>query len=190
MWMAAPAVVASRLYDVDTIPRMRHAQLPNPMVAAYTTRDGRQLYLAGIMTEGHFENFCESIDRKDLLDDPRFATGKDRLANARECISLLDEIFAAKDLAEWTVMLRGLSTPWTVVQTAAEAAVDPQVVANGMVTQVDDEFPLVRTPAQFDETRPALRRAPGHGEHTEEVLLELGRTWDDITALKASEAIL
>ncbi len=190
MWMAAPAVVASQLYDVDTIPRMRHAQLPNPMVAAYTTRDGRQIYLAGIMTEGHFENFCESIDRQELLDDPRFATGKDRLANARECIALLDDIFAAKDLAEWLVMLRGLTTPWTVVQTAAEAAVDPQVVANGMVARVDGEFPLVRTPAQFDETRPELGRAPGHGEHTEQVLLELGRTWDEIAALKAAEAIL
>jgi crotonobetainyl-CoA:carnitine CoA-transferase CaiB-like acyl-CoA transferase len=189
MWVGAPAVIASQLYDVDTIPRMSHLNLPNPLVAAYATRDGRQLYLAGIVTEGHFENFCETIDRKDLLQDPRFATGTERLAHARECIELLDEIFASRDLAEWVVMLQGLTTPWTVVQTAAEAAQDPQVVANGLVTKVDGRYPLVRSPAQFDELRPELERAPQHGEHTEEVLLELGRSWDDIAALKASEAI-
>ena len=81
MWVASPAVVASRLYDIDTIPRMRHADLPNALVAAYATRDRRLIYLAGIQTEGHFENFCEVIDRQDLLkafarpqrliDDPR-----------------------------------------------------------------------------------------------------------------------
>ena len=56
MWVGAPAVVASQLYQVDTIPRMRHDELPNPLVAAYTTRDGRQIYLAGHhRPEGHFD---------------------------------------------------------------------------------------------------------------------------------------
>jgi crotonobetainyl-CoA:carnitine CoA-transferase CaiB-like acyl-CoA transferase len=48
---------------------------------------------------------------------------------------------------------------------------------------------VVRSPAQFDELRPDLRRAPQHGEHTEEVLLELGRSWDDIVALKDAGAV-
>ena len=190
MWVGAPAVVASQLYGVDTIPRMRHKQLPNPLVAAYATRDGRQIYLAGIMTEGHFENFCETIDRQDLLTDPRFLTGKDRLANALECITLLDEIFASRDLADWVKALQGLTTPWALVQTAAEAAADPQVIANSFVADVEGRLALVRSPAQFDETRPPLRRAPDHGEHTEQVLLELGRTWEDIAALQAADAIL
>jgi crotonobetainyl-CoA:carnitine CoA-transferase CaiB-like acyl-CoA transferase len=157
MWVAAPAVVASQLYGVDTIPRMRHTDLPNPLVAAYTTRDGRQIYLAGIVTEGHFENFCETIDRKDLLDDPRFATGQQRLAHVRECITVLDEIFASRDLEDWVAALEGLTTPWIVVQSAAEAAVDRQVVANDLVTDIDGRLRMVRSPAQFDEQRPPLR---------------------------------
>jgi len=190
MWVASPAVVASQLYDVDTIPRMRHADLPNPLVAAYTTRDGRQIYFAGIMTEGHFENFCEAIDRKDLLADPRFATARDRLTNRRSCIEVLDEVFAARDLHEWINRLAMLTTPWTVVQTAAEAALDPQTAANGLTTRVEDRYTLVRSPATFDDLQPDLARAPEHGEHTDEVLLELGRSWDDILALKESGAVL
>ena len=189
MWVGAPAVMASQLYEVETIPRMSHANLPNPLVAAYTTRDGRQIYLAGIMTEKHFENFCETTGRLDLLDDPRFATGTARLANSRECIAVLDELFASRDLAEWIEALQGLTTPWTVVQTAAEAANDPQVVANGLVATTLGHYPIVRSPAQFDGQRPDLQRAPQHGEHTEEVLLALGRDWDAIVALKDAGAV-
>jgi crotonobetainyl-CoA:carnitine CoA-transferase CaiB-like acyl-CoA transferase len=193
IWMGAPAVVASRLYGVDTIPRMRHADLPNPLVAAYGTRDGRLLYLAGIQTENHFENFCEVVGRTDLLTDSRFATGADRLANRRALLAALDELFASRDLADWIEALQGLTTPWTVIQTAAEAAIDPQVVANGFVTDVDGgatRSPLVASPAQFDGIHPALSPAPGHGEHTDEVLVELGRSWDEIIELKRTGAVL
>jgi crotonobetainyl-CoA:carnitine CoA-transferase CaiB-like acyl-CoA transferase len=51
-------------------------------------------------------------------------------------------------------------------------------------------LPLVRTPAQFDGERPELRPAPDHGQHTEEVLLELGRSWEQILELKARDAVL
>jgi crotonobetainyl-CoA:carnitine CoA-transferase CaiB-like acyl-CoA transferase len=193
VWVCSPAIVASRLYGVETIPRMRHADLPNPLVAAYATRDDRLIYFSGIQTEGHFENFCEAIGRTELLDDPRFATAKARLANARDCIRVLDDVFAARDLAEWVEALEGMSTPWTVVRSAADAAVDPQVVGNHFVTAVDGPagaYPLVASPAQFDEARPSLARAPEHGEHTEEILLELGRSWEDIAALKARDAVL
>jgi crotonobetainyl-CoA:carnitine CoA-transferase CaiB-like acyl-CoA transferase len=80
-----------------------------------------------------------------------------------------------------------------VVQTAAEASHDPQVVANGFVVDVEGSsttFPLVASPVQVDGAPLTLTRAPDHGEQTEEVLLELGRTWEEIAALKASGAVL
>ena len=80
---------------------------------------------------------------------------------------MLDEIFAARDLAEWATILAGLSTPWSIVQSAAEAAVDPQVVANGLVASVEGRYPLlVRSPAQFDELPTGFAaRAPAWGAH-------------------------
>jgi crotonobetainyl-CoA:carnitine CoA-transferase CaiB-like acyl-CoA transferase len=193
VWVLSPGIVASQLYGIDTVPRFRHAEAPNPMVAVYATRDHRLIYLSGIQTEGHFEGFCRAIDRLDLLDDPRFATAADRLANAPACVAALDRVFAERDLADWRVALQGLSTPWMVVQTAAEAAVDPQVVDNHLLPAVDGtaaRYRLVASPAQFDGEAPTLVRAPGHGEHTDEILRELGHDTDHILLLKETAAVL
>ena len=192
-WVGGPGLMASQLYDVDAIPRRRHADLANAFVGAYRTRDERLVYLSGILTDAYFEEFCAGVGRPDLLEDPRFATGKARLENNRECIAMLDALFVQRDLADWVVALRGCRMPWTVVQTSAEAATDPQVVANNFlvdVTRGETTYPVAASPAQFDGRPPSLGPAPGHGEHTDEILQELGRSWDEILELKSGGAVL
>ncbi len=193
MWMFSPGVVASELYDIDAIPRNRHLLLPNPFVAAYATRDDRLVYLSGIQTEKHVETFFHAVNRSDVLADPRFTTAQSRAENAPACIALLDEIFATRDLAEWTEILSRLATPWSLVQTAREAANDIQARSNNFVISVQKDatrYPLVASPAQFDDKPPLLAPAPDHGEHTEAVLLEHGYSWDDIVQLKIDGAVL
>jgi crotonobetainyl-CoA:carnitine CoA-transferase CaiB-like acyl-CoA transferase len=192
VWAFAPSIIASQLYDVETIPRFSHAQQKNALVTAYTTRDRRQIYFAGIQTEKNLETFAEIIGRPQLLTDPRFADGAARAANVQALIAELDAAFAERDLAEWQERLKACQTPWSVVQTAAEAAKDRQVVANDYVVHVQGEahaYPLVASPAQFDGAAPTLERAPDHGEHTEVVLMDLGLSWERIEALKSAGVV-
>jgi crotonobetainyl-CoA:carnitine CoA-transferase CaiB-like acyl-CoA transferase len=192
MWVAQPSVVAAHLFGVPTVPRMRHADSMNAFVGAYRTSDDRLINLAGIRTDKGFDEFCALVGRPDIADDPRFATAEGRYEHRRALIGIMDEVFASKDLATWIEIFAAFDTPWSVVQTAAEAAVDPQVAANHYLVPVDgmlSEFALVPSPAQFDAQVPSLAPAPEHGQHTEAVLLELGRTWDDIARLQSDSVI-
>ncbi len=89
------------------------------------------------------------------------------------------------------VTVDGASAP---VQTADELLEDPQVLANGYLRDVESAagttFRMVPSPIQFDEEPPDLVRAPEHGEHTDEVLLEMGLDMDAILDLKIKGAIL
>jgi crotonobetainyl-CoA:carnitine CoA-transferase CaiB-like acyl-CoA transferase len=147
-----------------------------------------------LQSDRHWPEFCRHIDREDLIDDPRFADAGTRFANHVELIGILDEVFAGRTLDEWVEAFRTLSGVWEPVRMASELVDDPQVVANGYLRTVErgdgEAYDLVANPVQLDERSEPLTPAPEHGQHTEEVLLELGVAWDEIADGKASGAIL
>jgi crotonobetainyl-CoA:carnitine CoA-transferase CaiB-like acyl-CoA transferase len=102
-------------------------------------------------------------------------------------------VFASRTLDEWRAAFATLAGAWAPVQRAPELRRDPQVVANGYVQVVTDQaghsFDLVGAPAQFDGQAHSLRPAPEHGEHTDEVLLDLGYTWDELVEHKVAGTI-
>jgi crotonobetainyl-CoA:carnitine CoA-transferase CaiB-like acyl-CoA transferase len=145
-------------------------------------------------SDRYWADFCRHVERPELIDDPRFKDAAARYENRRACVGVLDEVFASRPFAEWRSRLSTLEGVWAPMQTVREVHDDPQSVANGYLPVVASaegiEFTLVANPVQFDETSPALSHAPDHGQHTEEVLLELGLTWPEIAAHKESGAIL
>lgn len=165
----------------------------NPLVAAYRTKDGRHIQLMFLESDRYWAPFCELVGRADLLGDERFADHQARRANAAACVGALDDLFVTKTFDEWKELLRSLDAPWAPIQAVEELLDDPQVVANDYIGDVAAEggpaYKLPSVPVQFDEHPPDLRRSPEHGEHTELILLELGYSWDDISALREAAVI-
>jgi len=196
MWVLAPDIVASKLVAKKGggMPSFSRKSAPNPVGNSYRTKDERWLLLMMLQADKHWADFCKHIDRPEMETDPRYVDFGARFKNREACIAELDELFATHTLAEWREKLGPMEGPWAPMQTAEEIHDDPQTIANGYLREVDGGekgiFKLVASPVEFDETQPDLGPSPEHGQHTEEVLLELGLSWDDIIAHKASGAIL
>jgi crotonobetainyl-CoA:carnitine CoA-transferase CaiB-like acyl-CoA transferase len=194
MWTLSPDIVASKLYGGDPLPKFDRKRTPNPLVGNYKTKDDRYLMLMMLQADRFWEDFCTHLGQPELATDARFADGLSRYENRGELVQLLDDTFASRTLDEWRDAFADMKGVWAPVQTALELHDDPQTIANGYVAQVarDDgvTFPLVANPVQFDEQQVTLTAAPEHGQHTEEILLELGYTWEEIIPMKESGAIL
>jgi crotonobetainyl-CoA:carnitine CoA-transferase CaiB-like acyl-CoA transferase len=166
-----------------------------PMVAPYqvfATRDG-QLMIAG-GNDRLFVAICDVVGLPELVDDPRFHTNPDRVRNRDELCALLEEALAEHDAAHWHVRLTEAGVPAAAVADVADVVHAPQTEALGMLQPLDHpsipDLRLTALPLSFDGER-ALHPSspPSVGEHTAEVLLEVGYENDEIAALAAEGVI-
>jgi crotonobetainyl-CoA:carnitine CoA-transferase CaiB-like acyl-CoA transferase len=152
----------------------------------------RFLTLCFLQPDRYWPDLCRAIGRPELAADARFAEIHSRGEHKAECIEVLDAVFATRTLAEWRVAFADEQFPWEPFQSVTEIADDREVVANGYIATVDDgdvHYSLPTGAVQFDEQPATLRRAPEHGQHTDEVLLELGYDWDRIIELKLAQVV-
>jgi crotonobetainyl-CoA:carnitine CoA-transferase CaiB-like acyl-CoA transferase len=147
-----------------------------------------------LQADRFWPDFVEHLDRPDLLEDPRFKDGMARYENRVECIQTLREIFQSRTYDEWRERFKDLKGVWAPVQTTLEVHDDEQVIANGYLEPITVKsgatFTLPANPVQFDEAPPGVGPAPDHGEHTDELLRELGLSDDEIIQHKISGAVL
>ncbi|MCC7103615.1 MAG: CoA transferase [Chloroflexi bacterium] len=141
-----------------------------------------------------FVRLCEAIDAPELLTDPRFETSKLRKQNEDLLTEALEAKLAARDASEWVEILAVAGVPAGPILDVQECFQDEQVRTLPVVAEVEHPtlgkkrligpgVNLTRTPARIRTA------APEHGEHTDEVLRELGYTSDEIARLRAQSAI-
>jgi len=172
----------------------RRAAMGNPCINNYQAKDGKWFWVVGLEADRHWPPLCRAAGHPEWAHDPRFATPRDRAKNAEALIALLDAAFAEKPRAEWAQIFDGIEDMWWApVQDIEEVIADPQARAAGAWCEVPDDgatttFPA--TPADFAGTPWAPRwMAPTRGQHSDEVLRELGKSEADVAALRASGAV-
>jgi crotonobetainyl-CoA:carnitine CoA-transferase CaiB-like acyl-CoA transferase len=192
MWIMSPDITAALMYGrmLPTAAEMQGAT-PNPLVGNYVCADGRWIVLMMLQAERFWPHFAATVGRPDLLD--RYPTAEARQAARREIAAELADHFKTRPREEWEVVLRASECIWGPLQAPIELADDPQVQANGYLLDAGAGDATVRVcanPVQFGGRPPTVRwPAQDAGAQTEEVLLELGCSWDDIARWKEAGAI-
>jgi itaconate CoA-transferase len=139
--------------------------------------DGRLFGLA-VLSPAHWRGLCvEVLDRPDLLDDPRFGSNEARVEHRDLLEPVLEELFATLSAREWLDLLETARIPCGAVNDVPEVVAHPQLAHNGLVVEVGSPagpIPAVGSPFLVDGERPAAGAVPALGEHTDEVLREIG----------------
>lgn len=195
MWMMSPNIVSQKLYQDTPAPTFGRNEAPNPVANRYLTKDRRVVHLVMLQSARYWPELVTAIGRPELASDARFADVASIFANRVDAVRILDEVFATRTLDEWRDALAGIEGVWAPAQRCLELYDDVQTVANGYIASVDPgdggaHFPVVANPVQFDEQPSVVTRAPGAGEHTDEILAELGYDWDRVVELKVAGAVL
>ncbi len=167
----------------------------HPSVVPYqdfATADG-QMILA-IANDGQFSRFCEVVGRPEWPRDPRFTTNGARVRNRDAIVPMVAEVVRTKRTDEWIDLLEAVAVPCGAINGLARAFGSPQAQARGMRVTVPHslagDIPLVANPIKFSETPVQYRAAPPVlGEHTREILAELGMDEAAIRAL-ADEGVV
>jgi len=173
--------------DYDAWRLSSREEAPNPLVMVYRAKDDSLLYLVIVQPDRYWSRFCQAIEREDLEHDPRFESFEARAENRVELMHILDEVFASKTRDEWKARLEEI--PHSFFQNLLEAINDPQSRLNDFFIAYDHptygRIEGVANPIKLSESPSSLRMpAPEFGQHTEEILLEYGYTWEDIARFK------
>ena len=167
----------------------------HPNLAPYEAFDASDgVIIVGVGNDSLFEKFCEVIDRPDLATDERFTRNAGRVSNYSALREVLEACLRERTVDEWVGELERAGIPCGRVRSVGEALENPQTIARGLLVEIDHpkvgRRRYVGNPIHLDGAdRHAVRPPPLLGEHTEEVLAELGYATDEIDRLKRDAVV-
>ncbi len=162
----------------------------HPNIVPYQVFKAKDEYIIiGVGNEEQWKRFCKVIEREDLASDPRFETNAKRLENRNVLIPIIEEIISQRDGDYWLKRLEEAGIPSGPINTVDKAINDEQVVYRKFIQEIDHptggRIKLMRNPIHFgDFELDIYRHPPLLGEHTEEILLELGYTREEYNKFK------
>lgn len=169
------------------------AHVLNAPYQAFPTRDG--WINIGAANQANYERLLQVLDAREIADDPRFRSNADRMAHREALVDALSQHLRLRTTAEWIPPLEKAGLPVGPVLGIGEMLAHPQTAAREMVVETDHSIAgktrSLGLPVKFSATPGSVRRgAPVLGEHTREVLREIGYRDEEIDALATSGAVL
>ncbi len=160
----------------------------------YKCADDKWLLLTEPQSERFWHDFCTALNIPEVETSPKFATPDARKENYAEINSIVEDAIATKTRQEWMDIFGGYQFAHAPIFDYTEMAEDPQVLNNDYLVEMDHPtMGRVKTlgfPVKFSETPASIQGpAPEFGQHTEEVLLEAGYSWEDIATLREQGAL-
>ena len=185
-WMFVESYWNLTLPDAEATPTYTEWYMP------WDTADGQ--IAANWTNFTQYQAACITLGRPELADDPRFATRSARIRNAEAQREELAATLTTLTTEEALAALRAADVPSAPVQTREQIFDDPQVAHNQTILEVDHPIAgrtrTARPPARYSRTPTAIERpAPGKGEHTDEILAELGHDEATIAELRAGGVV-
>ena len=170
----------------------------HPSVGPYQdfpSKDGNVLLAIG--NDGQFARFCAATGNADWSQDARFTKNSDRIINRKALAELLYPLMKTRTTAEWIKLLEDKAVPCGPINNIAEAFDDDQVKARGLHVQTPRNagdgigtISSVASPMRLTATPPVVRRPPpAMGQHTDEILAEMGRSQAQIAQLRESGVV-
>jgi formyl-CoA transferase len=180
------------LIDSEIAPQAGNDHPTGIPTGVFTTADGHINIAASGQTM--YRRLCTAIGAPELIDDPRFKTLGDRSKNRKQMNAELDRVLVKKSSAEWIEALNAAGVPSGPILNIKEVFENEQVKHLGMAQSVRhrtlSEMKVQAPPVTLSRTPGAIRRAaPEHGEHTDEILKELGYSTEDIKTLRKDAAV-
>ena len=170
----------------------------HPSLAPYQdfpTQDGNMLLAIG--NDGQFQRFCAAAGQPDWAVDARFTTNTLRVQHRSELIPMMEAVTRTRSTAAWIALLEDKAVPCGPINTIAQAFDDAQVKARGLRVELPRSagdgirtIAGVASPLRLSANPPVLRNAPpALGQHTDEVLAELGLNTQAIAALRDKQVL-
>lgn len=150
--------------------------------------------ILGVANDSMWRVFCKLVGLEAFIDDPRFATNGERVRNRTQTVALVQPVLLRRPRQEWLAVLEQAGIPCSPLHTLGEFASHPHAHESGMVFGYEHpqfgSMQAVAQPVRYDGERAKLRRPPpGLGEHSAQVLREIGYDGDRIAALAAQGVI-
>ena len=180
------------LIDGEIAPQAGNDHPTGIPTGVFTTSDGHINIAASGQTM--YRRLCTAIGAPELIDDPRFKTLGDRSKNRKQMNAEIDRVLVKKTSAEWIEALNAAGVPSGPILNIKEVFENEQVKHLGLAQSVRHrargEMKVQAPPSTLSRTPGAIRRAaPEHGEHTDEILKELGYSAEDIASLRKDAAV-